>query len=874
MSKSKSKKVTPLMKQYFELKAKHKDALLLFRVGDFYETFGEDAVKASQVLGIVLTARNNGGSNIELAGFPYHSLDVYLPRLVKGGYRVAICEQLEKPSKEKKIVRRGVTDVVTPGLGTSDNLLEQKENNFLAAVHFNSDRTLGLSMLDLSTGEFIVYQGLSAEIQKLLGTYLPKEVIYSKDRHKEFSTLTQDAYYSYAIDDWIWQQDYCSNKLIEQFKVQSLKGFGVDQLIAGQIAAGAILHYLESTEQKNLDHIKKISRIHLDQYVWLDQFTIRNLELVFSNHPSGIPLSQILDHTVTPMGGRLLKKWILLPLTDIHQIQQRLDIVSILHDAPLKSEELDQNLKGISDLERIMGKVALGKANPREIANIKVSLKKIPDIKSIFEEEESPSLFALLSRLSHLPEVSQKITASIVDNPPVNLHKGGVMADGLNAELDELRDLIKNSKDHLKSLLDRETEATGISNLKVGFNNVFGYYFEVTNRYKDQDLIPESWTRKQTLTNSERYISEELKVLESKILGAEDKILVLEERLYAELIHWLMTYIETIQDNASILAQIDCLNSFGKLSLKNQYCRPKINESTSLHIVEGRHPVIEAHLPLGESYIPNDLTINTEDEQIMLITGPNMSGKSAILRQTALICLMAQIGCFVPAKEADIGIVDRIFTRVGASDNISSGESTFMVEMIETATIMNNLSPRSLILLDEIGRGTSTYDGISIAWSIVEYIHDHPAAPKTLFATHYHELSQLSDKYERIHNYSVTTKEVADKIIFLRKLIKGSSNQSFGIQVAMMSGLPKDIIIRAGHILTMLQENSIDKDQQKSSTLQAITAQQPNAQLTFFNGSPHLEKLEAQIKDMDLNTLTPVECMMKLNELKLLVKDN
>ncbi len=862
------------MKQYFEMKAKHKDALLLFRVGDFYETFGADAVKASQTLGIVLTARNNGGSNIELAGFPHHSLDVYLPRLVKGGYRVAICEQLEKPSKEKKIVKRGVTDVVTPGLGTSDNLLEQKENNFLAAVHFNSDRTLGLAMLDLSTGEFIVYQGLSAEIQKLLGTYLPKEVIYSKDRKEEYLSLTQDTYYSYAIDDWIWQEDYCSNKLIEQFNVQSLKGFGVEQLISGQIAAGAILHYLESTEQRNLDHIKKISRIHLDQYVWLDQFTIRNLELVFSNHPSGIPLSQILDHTVTPMGGRLLKKWILLPLTDIHQIQQRLDIVSILQDAPLKSEELDQNLKGISDLERIMGKVALGKANPREIANIKISLDKIPDIKCIFEEEESSSLFALLSRLSHLPEVSQKITNSIIDNPPVNLHKGGVMANGLNPELDELRDLIKNSKDHLQGLLDRETQATGITNLKVGFNNVFGYYFEVTNKYKDQDLIPETWTRKQTLTNSERYISEELKVLESKILGAEDKILVLEERLYAELIHWLMTYIETIQDNAALLAQIDCLNSFGKLSLKNQYCRPSINESTSLHIVEGRHPVIEAHLPLGESYIPNDLTIDTENEQIMLITGPNMSGKSAILRQTALICLMAQIGCFVPAKAADIGIVDRIFTRVGASDNISSGESTFMVEMIETATIMNNLSPRSLILLDEIGRGTSTYDGISIAWSIVEYLHDHPSAPKTLFATHYHELSQLSDKYERIHNYSVATKEVGDKIIFLRKLIKGSSNQSFGIQVAMMSGLPKDIIIRAGHILTMLQENAIDQEQQKSSTLQAITAQQPSSQLTFFNGSPHLEQLEAQIKNMDLNTLTPVECMMKLNELKMLVKEN
>ncbi len=873
MSKSKPKKVTPLMKQYFELKSKHKDALLLFRVGDFYETFGEDAIKASQVLGIVLTARNNGGSNIELAGFPHHSLDVYLPRLVKGGYRVAICEQLEKPSKEKKIVKRGVTDVVTPGLGTSDNLLNQKENSYLAAVHFNTDQTCGLAFLDLSTGEFLVYQGLQTEIQKLLGTYRPKEVIYSKDHKEAFMALTQEAYYSYAVDEWIWQLDYCSSKLKDFFEVQNLKGYGIDKLSAGQVAAGVILHYLDSTEQRKLDHIKKISRIQLDQYVWLDQFTIRNLELVYSNHPSGIPLSQILDCTVTPMGGRLLKKWLLLPLTDIHLIQQRHDIVGILFDDPLKSEELDQHLRGISDLERIMGKVALGKVNPREIYNIHHSLLKIPDIKSIFEEEESQSLYALLSRLSHLPVVSQKINETIQSDPPVSLNKGGVIADGHNHDLDELRDLIKNSKSHLQELLDKETANTGISSLKVGFNNVFGYYFEVTNKYKGQDLIPDNWTRKQTLTNSERYISEELKVLESKILGAEDKILVLEERLYAELVHWLATYIETIQDNASIIAQIDCLNSFAKLSLKNQYCRPDVNESTSLNIIQGRHPVIEAHLPLGESYIPNDLKTDTSEEQILLITGPNMSGKSAILRQTALICLMAQIGCYVPATKAEIGIVDRIFTRVGASDNISSGESTFMVEMIETATIMNNLSSRSLILLDEIGRGTSTYDGISIAWSIVEYLHEHPAAPKTLFATHYHELSQLSDKYERIHNYSVATKEVGEKILFLRKLIKGSSNQSFGIQVAMMSGLPKEIILRAGHILTTLQEQSIEKDAQKSSSLEALQKKHQDQQLTMFSSDPKLEQLSEKIEAIDINSLTPIECMIKLSELIKLAKN-
>ena len=855
------------MKQYFAMKAKHKDALMLFRVGDFYETFGEDAIKASQALGIVLTARNNGGVNIELAGFPYHSLDVYLPKLVKSGYRVAICEQLEKPSKEKKIVKRGITDVVTPGVGISDNLLDQKENNFLASVYFEKENLVASAFIDLSTGEFLVYEGNALEVQKLLGTYMPKEVIYSKSQEALYLDLSQENYYSYSIEEWIWQFDYCHNKLLDLFKVQTLKGYGVEKLTSGQIAAGAILHYLDTTENKQLNHINKIARIQLDQYVWLDQFTIRNLELVYSNHPSGIPLSRILDQTVTAMGARMIKKWILLPLTDIKQIQNRLDIVEILKENPLASEELDVKLKSISDLERIIGKVALGKVSPREIYQLKQSLKKIPDIKEIFEEETSPALYQILSRLEPLDVVISKIEQCIKDEPPVNLNKGGVIADGYHAELDELRDLIHNSKGHLENLLLKETQSTGISNLKVGFNNVFGYYFEVTNRYKDQGLIPDTWTRKQTLTNAERYISEDLKILESKILGAEDKILSIEERLFGEVVHWLSAHIQSIQNNASILAQIDCLNSFGKLARRSQYCKPTINESTRLEIKEGRHPVIEAHLPLGESYIPNDVIIDNDEEQILLITGPNMSGKSAILRQTALICLMAQIGCYVPASAAEIGIVDRIFTRVGASDNISSGESTFMVEMIETATIMNNLSARSLILLDEIGRGTSTYDGISIAWSMVEYLHEHSTKPKTLFATHYHELSQLADKYDNIENYNVATKEVGDKIIFLRKLVKGSSNQSFGIQVAMMSGLPREIILRAGHILTSLQENSVEHDTAKKDTLTHLDKHLGAQQLSMFVSNPVMDDIEKQLKSININALTPIECMIKLSEL-------
>ena len=867
MAKSKSNKVTPLMKQYAELKAQHKDALLLFRVGDFYETFGEDAITASGVLGIVLTARNNGGSKIELAGFPYHSLDVYLPKLVKAGFRVAICEQLEKPSKEKKIVKRGITDVITPGIGTDDNLLNQKENNYLAALTIGETHDAAVAFLDLSTGDFSLYEGNHQEAVKLISTYAPKEVLFSKGFKREIEDLLGDEYYLYGLDDWIWQEDYCRQKLLDLFKVTNLKGFAIDRLPLGQISAGAILHYLETTQQTNIGHINKISRIQLDRFVWLDQFTIRNLELVSSNHPSGIPLFQILDHTVTPMGGRLLKRWIMLPLTDLIQIETRQSIVEYLKTNSSLSDTLDNDLKQISDLERIIAKVALRKINPREVDNIRRSLEQIPFIKSNLESEKVEALNKLLIDLDPAEVVVSKISATIKTEPAINLAKGGVIADGTSQELDELRDLISNSKGHLSNLLAEEITKTGITNLKVGFNNVFGYYFEVTNKYKDHDLIPENWTRKQTLTNAERYISEALKTLESSILSAEEKIISLEIRLYEDLLDWISNYIETIQRNATILSKLDCLNSFAKLAIRNNYCRPVLNDSTDIIIKSGRHPVIEAHLPLGEAYIPNDLSISNDKDQIMLITGPNMSGKSAILRQTALICIMAQIGCFVPAEEAELGIVDRIFTRVGASDNISSGESTFMVEMIETSSILNNLSSRSLILLDEIGRGTSTYDGISIAWSIVEYLHEAKEQPKTLFATHYHELAQLSDKYDRIANFNVATKEIGDRIVFLRKLDRGSTNQSFGIQVAQMAGMPREIVTRAKHILTSLQEKSVDQDLEKSQKLDDLEKHVSSGQLLMFAPDKEAMEVVKQIKHLDINTMTPIECMMKLKAL-------
>jgi len=855
------------MKQYFELKAKHKDALLLFRVGDFYETFGEDAVKASAVLGITLTSRNNGGSDIELAGFPHHSIDVYLPKLVRGGYRVAICEQLEKPSKEKKIVKRGVTDVVTPGIGTRDNLLETKENNFLCALYIESDSRSASAFLDLSTGDFSMYEGSLIEVIKLVNTYHPKEIIYSKKSKERVESELGDAFYLYGLDEWIWQADYCRDKLLEALKVTNLKGYGIEKYKLGQIAAGGILHYLEQNQQSHLNHITKISRIKLDQYVWLDQFTIRNLELLYSNHPTGIPLSQILDQTVTAMGARMLRMWIMLPLTDKNQIEKRHEVVDfLLSELPL-TDVIDSHLKGISDLERIMGKVALVRANPRELYQLMISLEKLPDLIEALSSSESQGVIKLKNQLNPLPNLCKTIKVALKEEPPVQTNKGGYIAEGHDEELDRLRNLIINSKGVLSTLVEKEALQTGIASLKVGFNNVFGYYFEVTNKYKNQGLVPEHWTRKQTLTSAERYISEELKKLESEILGAEEKIIHLESELYDRLLNQVSEFIIPVQQNAETIAELDCLTSFSKLSRRRHYCRPNITDGYEINISEARHPVIEAHLPPGESYIPNDLSIDNKETQIMLITGPNMSGKSAILRQTALICLMAQIGCYVPATAAEIGIVDRIFTRVGASDNISSGESTFMVEMIETSTIMNNLSARSLILLDEIGRGTSTYDGISIAWSIVEYLHQSEVKPKTLFATHYHELSQLSDKYDRIKNFNVATKEIGDKIIFLRKLVEGSTNQSFGIQVAQMSGLPKEIVSRAHQILKSLQEKSVVQQQEKEETLGNLDSFSNQGQLIMFGPDPVTQDVIKELNRIEINTMTPIECMMKLTSL-------
>ena len=798
------------MQQYFQVKTKHPDAVLLFRVGDFYETFGEDAVRASQALGIILTKRNNGGSDIELAGFPHHSLDTYLPRLVRAGFRVAICEQLEKPSPQKKIVRRGVTEVVTPGIAIDDKLLDHKSNNYLASIHFGKRERVGLAFLDISTGEFLVCEGNHTYADKLLQGFAPSELIFSKDRRKDVADRFGDKFYTFHLDEWVYTPDYTREKLLEHFAVQTLKGFGVEEMELAQIASGAILHYLATTENKNLQHINTIARLQPDNFVWLDRFTIRNLELIQSQHDTGIPLIQILDQTVSPMGARLLKKWVLMPLKGRTGIEARLDMVSYLLENREFAEKIEALLRQIGDLERLISKVPLGKINPREVVQLKRALEIIAPLKALLEEQEENAPLARLGEgLNPCPKLKESIERQVIEDPPVNLNKGGVIADGFHPDLDELRHIVRNSKDILLSIQQEESVRTGISSLKIGFNNVFGYYLEVTNKYKDQ--VPEEWTRKQTLTNSERYITSELKQLESKILGAEEKILELENQLFQNLINELAEYIQPVQHNAQRIAKLDCLLSLAKVALRNNYCRPEIDDSYTIDIKEGRHPVIEQHLPVGESYIPNDVLLDHEETQIMMITGPNMAGKSALLRQTALICLMAQMGSFVPAGSARLGLLDKVFTRVGASDNISSGESTFMVEMNETASIMNNISDRSLILLDEIGRGTSTYDGISIAWSIAEYLHNNPEArPKTLFATHYHELNELTNSFPRIKNYNIATKEVGQKVIFLRKLVEGGSKHSFGIHVAKMAGMPRGIVERAARILTQLEQKSIE----------------------------------------------------------------
>ncbi|HFA49638.1 MAG TPA: DNA mismatch repair protein MutS [Bacteroidetes bacterium] len=868
------------MQQYFQLKTKHPDAILLFRVGDFYETFGEDAVKAHKALTITLTSRNNGGVDIELAGFPYHSLNTYLPRLVRAGYRVAICEQLEKPSPEKKIVKRGVTEVITPGVTVDESLLDQNSNNFLASVCFGKKGQIGIAFLDISTGEFMVSEGDTTYIDKLLQGFRPAEIIYSKGKADVFEANFGSRFYTYKLDDWIFMEDYAREKLTGHFEVKSLKGFGVEHLELAQIAAGAALHYLATTENKNLQHITQITRIHREKYVWLDRFTIRNLELAYSQNEGGIPLISILDKTVSPMGGRLLKKWVVLPLTSLPEINNRHNVVAFFLKNDETREETLSYIRQMGDLERLISRVPLAKIQPREVVQLKKALGLCEPLKTILAASGNDYLEKLADGINPCNTLQNEIKKKVVEEPPAIYSKPGVIADGCDEELDELRFLIKNSKQLLVEIQAKEAAETGIDNLKIGFNNVFGYYLEVTNKYKNKGLVPDHWVRKQTLSNSERYITEELKTLETKILGAEERISVIEKRLYEQLVVYMADYIQPVQHNAAIIARIDCLLTFAKVAERNNYTRPIIDESYVIDIRNGRHPVIEKHLPIGEEYVPNDVYLDSEEQQVIVITGPNMSGKSALLRQTALISLMAQMGSYVPAQSARLGLIDKVFTRVGASDNLSGGESTFMVEMNETASIMNNISDRSLILLDEIGRGTSTYDGISIAWSIAEYLHNYKGLkPKTLFATHYHELNELANKFPRIKNFNVAVKEIGQKVVFLRKLVPGGSQHSFGIHVAKMAGMPKAIVERANDILEQLEATHIEapedaKGQVKAKKADTSNLEVPNYQLSIFETfDPKVGRIKELLIDMDLNSMTPVECLLKLNELKELAQE-
>lgn len=873
---SQSSKLTPLMQQYFNLKSQHPDAILLYRVGDFYETFSEDAVKVAEILGIILTKRNNGGTDVELAGFPYHSLDVYLPKLVRAGYRVAICEQLEKPSKDKKVVKRGVTDIITPGITTDDTILDRKANNYLASIHFTQAEEYGLALLDISTGEFLVAEGNQATIEKLIDSFSPSEIIFSKAFQNKYERIFGDRFYYYGVEEWVYYPDYTREKLLDKFDVTNLKGFGIEDMELSQVAAGAILHYLSSTQNNNTGHITRINRIQSDRYLWLDRFTIHNLELVRSNQDTGASLIQILDKTVTPMGARMLRGWVVLPLISPDKINVRLDMVGYFKEKYFDAESLSGLLKQIGDIERIASRLAMERVSPREMQQLRRGLSLLPDIKEVLKASDNAHLQLLADRLHLCEQLKAEIEKTLSDDPPTLISKGNVIKDGCDAELDDYRNVIKNSKEMLLNIQQTEAERTGISSLKIGFNNVFGYYLEVTNKYKDRDLIPEHWTRKQTLSNAERYISEELKVLEDKILHAEDKILDLEERLYQKLVENAAGYVDSLIHNGKNLATLDCILSFAEVALQNNYSKPTIDDSYVIDIKEGRHPVIEKFLPPGQSYVPNDVFLSNDEQQIMMITGPNMSGKSAVLRQTAIIVLMAQIGSFVPATSARIGYVDKIFTRVGASDNISSGESTFMLEMNETASIMNNISDRSLILLDEIGRGTSTYDGISIAWSLAEFLHNGKVRPKTLFATHYHELNELAEKYTRIKNFNVATKEIGNKVIFLRKLVEGGCEHSFGIHVAAMAGMPRDIVSRAMEILEELEQKTIDKsDDLNSMRHKARNIEAKNYQLSLFEASDSTgEKLKENLSLLDLNTMTPIECMLKLHELKEILNEN
>ena len=864
--------LTPMMKQFFDLKAKHPDALLLFRCGDFYETYCDDAVDASRIRGITLTRRNNGnsGKGDEMAGFPHHALDTYLPKLIRAGRRVAICDQLEDPKLTKKLVKRGITELVTPGVAMGDNVLNYKENNFLAAVHFGKG-ACGVAFLDISTGEFLTGEGTYDYVEKLLGNFQPKEVLFDRTKKKEFEQFFGNKIFTFELDDWVFTEQTARQKLLHHFSVKNLKGFGVDHLHNGVIASGAILQYLEITQHTQIGHITSLARIEEEKYVRLDKFTVRSLELIYPMQDDGKSLCDVIDKTVSPMGARLLKRWVIFPLKDQKPINERLDIVEYFFREPEFRELIDDSFHRVGDLERIISKVAVGRVTPREVVALKTALQSLKPVKTACEHAHNDALKRVGEQMNVCEHLAARIEREIESDAPQLLNKGGVIRNGVNAELDELRSIAYSGKDYLLKIQQREIEQTGISSLKIGYNNVFGYYLEVRNTFKDK--VPAEWVRKQTLAQAERYITQELKEYEEKILGAEEKILSLEARLFNDLVADMQEYIPAIQTDANLTAHLDCLLSFAKVAEENKYVRPVIDDSSIIEIHQGRHAVIETQLPLGEEYIPNDIYLDNEKQQIIIITGPNMAGKSALLRQTALIVLLSQIGCFVPAESAKIGLVDKIFTRVGASDNISLGESTFMVEMTEAANILNNVTPKSLVLFDELGRGTSTYDGISIAWAIVEYLHEHPKAQaRTLFATHYHELNEMEKNFPRIKNYNVSVKEVDNKVIFLRKLMRGGSEHSFGIHVAEIAGMPRSIVKRANTILKQLEAESSGVGAKAKPSAEALNQSRDGMQLSFFQlDDPVLTQVRDEILGLDVNNLTPLEALNKLNEIKKIV---
>lgn len=862
---------TPLMKQYYSVKTKHPDAILLFRVGDFYETFGEDAIKASEILGITLTRRANGSASfVELAGFPYHALDTYLPRLVRAGHRVAICEQLEDPKLAKSIVKRGITELITPGVSLNENVLDNKENNFLAAVHIDK-KVAGLSFLDISTGEFLIAEGSIDYIDQILNNFQPKEVLFENNKKEQFVEYFGSKFYTNKLDDWIFTSEAAHDRLLKQFETSSLKGFGIQNMQFGIIAAGAILYYLDITKHEQLGHISKLSRLEGDRYVWIDKFTARNLELFSSPYEGARTFFDVIDQTATPMGGRMMKRWVSLPLKDIQPINDRHDIVEYLFKEESKREQVLACLKQIGDLERLVSKVAVGRINPREVVQLKRALFSIEPLRQICVDSACEPLIVLGEQIDCCKSLAERIDKEIENDPPVLINKGHVIVSGVSAELDELRQILYSGKDYLANLQEKESARTGITSLKISYNNVFGYYIEVRNTHKDK--VPQEWIRKQTLVSAERYITEELKEYEEKILGAEDKILSIESQLFNNLVQDILNFVGPIQKNCSTVSRIDCLYSFAKVAVDNNYIRPLISSSKELKIEEGRHPVIEKQMKSGEQYVPNDVYLDCDDQQIIILTGPNMSGKSALLRQTALIVLMGQIGSFVPAKSATIGIIDKLFTRVGASDNISLGESTFMVEMNETASILNNLSDRSLVLLDEIGRGTSTYDGISIAWAMVEYLHENKMRAKTIFATHYHELNEMENTFPRVRNYNVSIVESNNKIIFLRKLKRGGSEHSFGIHVAKIAGMPRSVINRADAILKEMEQSENDKRGSHLKPIADIANHREGMQLSFFQlDDPVLKQVRDELLDLDIDNLTPVEALNKLYNIKKYLK--